>query len=92
MASGREARALASQKQQEFDPINYYVETEEGARDMAAQMTTTLEEPDMMEKCIESMKGGTSPHVFWLDRKHGKLEDGKIFFINIEGTFTHPPW
>ena len=28
MASGREARALALQKQQEVDPLNRYVETE----------------------------------------------------------------
>ena len=52
---------------------------------MAARVTATLQEPEMMEKCIESMKGG-SRNVRWLDRKHGKLEDGELFFIDIEGT------
>jgi hypothetical protein len=43
MATGREARALALQKQQEVDPLNRYVETEKGALGMAALVTSTLE-------------------------------------------------
>ena len=45
----------------------------------------------MMGECIESMKGG-SRNVRWFDRKNGKHLDGKLFFIDIEGTFTAPPW
>ena len=46
MATDREARALALQKQQEVDPLNSYVETEKGAMGMAALVTTTLESRD----------------------------------------------
>jgi hypothetical protein len=102
MVSGREARALAMQKQQEVDPLNRYVETEEGARDVAALVTATLEEQGMMRECIESMNGGSSSHVHWFAGKHndalcksGQLEtlpnDCKLFFIYIEDTFKDAP-
>ena len=61
MASSR--AVLALEKQQEVDPLNRYVKTEDDARDMAALVTATLEEQGMMGECIESMNGGSSSHV-----------------------------
>jgi hypothetical protein len=63
-----------------------YVETEQGARVMAAEVTATLAEPGMMGKCFESMTGGSKIVQGWttIVRNYGKTKRKKqLFFLDM---------
>jgi len=95
MARGREMRAQAAlqqeQRAQQWEK-DKNDETEQGARDMAAAVTATLEEKGMKEECFKSLERG-SPAVCWFAQKNSNLQDDKeFFFIVIEGTRERPPY
>ena len=74
-------RALLWQKEREQG-------TEQCARDMATKLRETLAQTGMMQKCLESIKGGSKEVQDWtrVVCNHGKTGSNKpVCFVDIEG-------
>ncbi len=82
-AARARARAQALLRKEQMEQ-----QGEQWARDMAAKVRATLAQQGMMQKCLESIKGGSQEVQDWAQvvRKHGKTGSNKQFcYVDIEG-------